>query len=67
MKSCFDKFKSFYENRFANENGQGIVEYALVLAFVVVIAVGITTSTDLKDKVKAPFANMVTAFEWWGG
>lgn len=67
MKFCFDKIKSAYKSRFANEKGQGIVEYALVLAFVVVIATAITTSTDLADKVKEPFANMVTAFEWWGG
>lgn len=67
MSFCFDRFNALRKSRYANETGQGVVEYAIVLAFVVVIAVGITTSTDLKDKVKEPFANMVTAFYWWGG
>lgn len=67
MKSFLGKLKSVFKNRLMADEGQGIVEYALVLAFVVVIAAGITTSTDLKEKVKAPFANMVIAFEWWGG
>lgn len=67
MKAWFSEFKSCCKKRIEGEKGQGIVEYALVLAFVVVIATAITTSTDLADKVREPFANMVTAFEWWGG
>jgi len=45
-----------------SEKGQGIVEYALILAFVVVVAAAITGSGDLKTKVQGAFTNMAGAF-----
>ena len=41
--------------KFFDEKGQGIVEYALILAFVVAIAVALTNSGGLKEKVEGAF------------
>lgn len=44
--------------RSLGEKGQGIVEYALILAFVVVIAMALTNSGGLQDKIKAVFTSV---------
>ncbi len=44
--------------RSLGEKGQGIVEYALILAFVVVIAMALTNSGGLQDKIKSVFSNV---------
>lgn len=41
--------------RYLEQKGQGIVEYALILAFVVAIAAGITNAGGIRDKVTAIF------------
>ena len=41
------KIKEFF-----GEKGQGVVEYALVLGFVAVIAVYLLTGSNIKDNVK---------------
>lgn len=41
--------------RFFKEKGQGIVEYAVLLAFVVAIAAYLFTSSGIKDEVTATF------------
>lgn len=44
------------KNRYMSQKAQGIVEYALILAFVVAIAVFITTGDgNLKDAIKGVF------------
>ena len=43
--------------KFFDEKGQGIVEYALILAFVVAIAVALTNSSGLKDSVQGAFSD----------
>ena len=48
--------------RYCSEKGQGIMEYALILAFVVVVAAAIGTGGDLQTKVKAVFDNLVKLF-----
>lgn len=58
MKLYLDYFKA----RYLGEKGQGIVEYALILAFVVVVAAAITGSGDLKGKVQGAFTNISNAF-----
>ena len=42
VKAMWEYVKGRYLSRYLGEKGQGIVEYALILAFVVVIAVAIT-------------------------
>jgi pilus assembly protein Flp/PilA len=59
MKLYWDYFKA----RYLGEKGQGIVEYALILAFVVVVAAAITGQGDLKSKVQGTFENMAKAFD----
>jgi pilus assembly protein Flp/PilA len=58
MKLYLDYIKA----RYLGEKGQGIVEYALILAFVVVVAAAITGSGDLKTKVQGSFTNIAAAF-----
>lgn len=44
------------KNRYMSQKAQGIVEYALILAFVVAIAVFITTGdSNLSDSIKGVF------------
>ena len=45
-----------------SEKGQGIVEYALILAFVVVVAAAIPNSGGLRNKIADVFNNVVGAF-----
>ena len=46
-----------------SQKAQGIVEYALILAFVVVVAAAITGSGDLKTKVTSVFSSVSSAFD----
>ena len=47
--------------KFFDEKGQGIVEYALILAFVVAIAVALTNSGGLKESVNEAFGDTANA------
>ena len=62
VKATWEYVKARYLNRYLGEKGQGIVEYALILAFVVVIAVAISNGGNLQQKVQGVFNNMVSAF-----
>ena len=44
--------------RFFEQKAQGIVEYALILAFVVAIAAGLTNAGGIRDKVSAIFTSV---------
>ena len=59
MKEIIEYLKA----RYLSEKGQGIVEYALILAFVVVVAAAITQSGALKTGVQGAFDNMAAAFK----
>lgn len=48
--------------RYCSEKGQGIMEYALILAFVVVVAVAIGSGGDLQKKVGNVFGNLSNMF-----
>lgn len=50
------------KNRYLSQKAQGIVEYALILAFVVVVAAAITNGGGLRDKVTTVFTNVTNAF-----
>ena len=43
------------KNRYLSQKAQGIVEYALILAFVVVVAAVLTSSNGLKDAIMGVF------------
>ena len=44
-----------------SEKGQGIVEYALILAFVVAAAAVLTTNNGLSNAINAKIQNVITA------
>ena len=44
--------------RYLEQKGQGIVEYALILAFVVAIAAGLTNAGGIKDKISSIFTQV---------
>lgn len=58
MKEIIEYLKA----RYLSEKAQGIVEYALILAFVVVVAAAITNGGGLRDKVGNVFNNVASAF-----
>ena len=43
------------KNRYMSQKAQGIVEYALILAFVVVVALVLTNDGGLSDSIKGIF------------
>lgn len=54
---------TYIQSRLASQKGQGIVEYALILAFVVIVAAAITSGDSLQTKVKGAFDNITAAFK----
>lgn len=48
------------KNRYMSQKAQGIVEYALILAFVVVIAAVLTQTDGLKDAILGVFSKATT-------
>jgi pilus assembly protein Flp/PilA len=53
----------YLKARYLSEKGQGIVEYALVLAFVVIVAAAITNGGALSNKVSSAFTAMASSFK----
>lgn len=52
--------RNFVKKFSLSQKGQGIVEYALILAFVVVIAAALTNAGGLQDKIKGVFTKVET-------
>lgn len=48
--------------RYLGEKGQGIVEYALILAFVVVVAAAISDGGNLRERIAQVFTDITNAF-----
>ena len=48
------------KNRYMSQKAQGIVEYALILAVVVVVAAVLTTDNGLSEAIKGVFKNATT-------
>ncbi len=44
--------------RYLNQKGQGMVEYALILAFVAVVAAGLIGGGDIATQIKATFTTI---------
>lgn len=61
MKEVMEYVKARYLSGLS-EKGQGIVEYALILAFVVIVAVAISNGGNLRNKVQTVFGCVVNAF-----
>ncbi len=53
----------YLKARYLSEKAQGIVEYALILAFVAVVAAAIGNGGDLQTKVKGAFDNISGLFD----
>ena len=53
---------NYLKARYVSEKAQGIVEYALVLAFVAVVATALGTNGGLTNKVKDAFNAIQSAF-----
>ena len=53
---------NYLKARYLSEKAQGIVEYALVLAFVAVVATALGTNGGLTNKVKDAFNAIQSAF-----
>ena len=49
--------------KFFKEKGQGIVEYAVLLAFVVAIAAYLFTSSGIKNEVTATFESTASVLK----
>lgn len=58
MKEIIEYLKA----RYLSEKAQGIVEYALILAFVVAVAAAIANGGGLRDKVGNVFNSVMNAF-----
>ncbi|WP_416196754.1 pilin protein [Selenomonas sp.] len=58
MKEIIEYLKA----RYLSEKAQGIVEYALILAFVVAVATAITNGGGLRNKVAKVFTDVTRAF-----
>jgi len=61
MKEIIEYLKA----RYLSEKAQGIVEYALILGFVVVVAAVLTTANGdgLKEKISNVFTSVSNAFD----
>lgn len=51
------------KNRYMSQKAQGIVEYALILAFVVVVAAALLSGGDLSNAVKGIFDNTASQLQ----
>ena len=52
----------YLKARYMTEKAQGIVEYALILAFVVVVAAAIANGGELSSKVSSVFTALSSSF-----
>lgn len=59
MKEIIDYVKA----RYLSEKAQGIVEYALILAFIAIVAVAVANGGDLQIKVKKAFDDVSGMFD----
>ena len=53
------------KNRYLSQKAQGIVEYALILAFVVVLAIVLTQSGGLSEAIKNVFNDTTCQATKW--
>ncbi|WP_303840845.1 pilin protein [Selenomonas ruminantium] len=54
---------NYLKARYCNEKAQGIMEYALIMAFVVVVAAAIANGSDLQNEVKKVFDSLLPLFK----
>ncbi|MBQ7480185.1 MAG: pilin protein [Selenomonadaceae bacterium] len=63
MKEILEYLKIRYVDPYLGEKGQGMVEYALILAFVVVIAGYLVGNDNIGEKIKSVFQNVGTKLD----
>lgn len=54
------------KNRYLSQKAQGIVEYALILAFVVVVAAALTNQGGLQDAITGVFGKVTNQVKGTG-
>ncbi len=52
----------YLKTRYLDEKGQGMVEYALILAFVAIIAAGLTGQGNLATSISSVFTKVQGLF-----
>ena len=62
MKEIMEYLRARYLSPYMSQKGQGIVEYALILAFIAVVAVAVGSGGELQTKVKDAFDKVVKMF-----
>ena len=60
LKAMLDYVKARYSTRSLDEKGQGVVEYALILAFVVAVAVALVGTDGIQAAIQTTFGNVST-------
>ena len=63
IQAMYDYVKVRYLSRYLDEKGQGMVEYALILAFVVVIAGYLIGNDAIGEKIHTVFTNVGNKLE----
>ena len=53
----------YLQARYLSEKAQGIAEYALILAFVVIVAAALTSAGGLSEAVNAAIGKMTNALK----
>ena len=63
LRAVLDYVKARYLSRYLDERGQGIVEYALILGFVVVVAAFLTSGEagGIQKRIEAVFTKVKEA------
>lgn len=52
-----------FKARYLGQEGQGMVEYAVILAFVVVVAAGIANGGELQTAISGVFTSVENLFK----
>ena len=58
LKQMYDYYGRAFVAEYLGEKGQGIVEYALILAFVVALAIVLTQNDGVKGGIQNTFGNV---------
>lgn len=57
---CTKNFREYLKRHTSSQKGQGMVEYALILAFVVAVAVALVGTDGIQAAIQTTFGNVST-------